>query len=217
MKKYSKIKVWIVDDHKMFVSGLAGLLNSTSDIRATGISNTGDDVLSRLNNSNIPDVFIIDIEMPDMDGCELSVKIRSKFPDVKIIAISMHSQQSYIKRMIECGVQGYLIKNESSESLFKAIRQVASGGYAFNNDEAIKLFLTRFAITGSKSSLDDKLTDQELKIISLLKIEMSTKQIADTLNYSISSIEHHKRQIMKKLGVKTSVGIVAYAIENKLI
>lgn len=211
----NRIKVWVVDDHKMFADAISKLFEVTSDIAATNILYNAKDVLLQLKKANLPDVFLIDVEMPAMDGCELTKQIKNKFPQSKVISISMHSQESYVELMIKCGVSGFLLKNEKPEALFDAIRKVHSGGNAFSNDTSVNFLLSKYH-NNEKISDQIELTNTELKIIRLIKQELSNKQIADKLSYSVSSVENHKRQLMKKLGVKTTLGILKYSFENNI-
>lgn len=209
------ITVWVIDDHKMFTDGICKLFEGTRDITATNTLYNAKDVLNQLTKTNLPDVFLIDIEMPEMDGCELTKQIIKRFPNSKIIAISMHSSGLYVELMLKCGASGFLIKNEQPEALFEAIRKVYAGGYAFSNEISVNFLLSKYK-NDERMSDSVLLTETELQIIRLIKQELSNKQIADKLNYSLSSVENHKRQLMKKIGVKTTIGIVNYAHENNI-
>lgn len=215
MQEEYKIKVWVVDDQRMFALGIARLFEDTNDIVSTNVLYNGRDVLDQLNKDNIPDIFLIAVEISGISGCELVKQLIKKFSQSKIIAISAYSDLLFVEQMFKCGSLGFIQKSENPESLLLAIRKVYEGGNAFFNDVSLNFLLMKYK-NNENITNSIQLSDLELQIMRLIKQENSNKQIADILHYSVSSIENFKRQIMRKIGAKTTVGIVNYFFERKL-
>jgi DNA-binding NarL/FixJ family response regulator len=210
------ISVGIVDDHKLFAEGIANLLKPIENINVTIIANHGKALLNEIKLKGLPDVILLDIEMPIMSGCETMTELLKISSDAKAIALSMHNEFNYIRKMIECGVSGYLLKNITPEEVIDAIYIVADGGMAYNLDALT--VMSKF-VKSDKNKLPPECTlcEREIKIVQMTCDEFSANEISDKLCISMSTLESYKRVIKKKMGAKTSIGMVAYALKNKLI
>lgn len=210
-----RIRVAIADDHVLFAESLAGFINSASDMHVCNISNNGNELISYLKKSRLPDVILLDIEMPEKDGFSAVKEILDIHKKAKIIVLSMHSVRSYMKRMLSAGVSGYLLKDTAGDDLLKAIRTVADGGLAYNK-EALSLMKLMIADDSGFDLDGPEFSEREFKIIRYLCEEKSVSEIAELLYVSKSTIELDKKSIFSKIGVKSSAGIIVYALKNKL-
>ena len=215
-----KIRVLIVDDHKIVRVGLRGILQLEPDIEVVGEAEDGNQVLDVLKD-NIADVILMDIGMGRTNGIIATQKTKASFPDIKVIALTMHEEQDNIIRMLEAGASGYLLKNVGREELLAAIHAVVNGDSYFSNSVSATLLK---AITNFKERSRTKptnnntpLSDREIEVLQLIANEFSNGEIADKLFISIRTVDTHRRNIMEKLQVKNTAGLVKYAIEKALI
>jgi len=215
-----KIKIIVVDDHQIVRDGIGALLMKYDDIEIIAEASNGEEVLNILKKIQ-PDVVIIDIAMPKMDGFQASEIMRKEYPDVQIIIFSSHSENENIARAIEIGVKGILPKNTMREELVEAIYSVSSG----------KDFLSKYISTTSLfdfvkekknkndtvAELKNKLTDREIELLQLIVNGITNKEIADQLFISQRTVEKHKSNIISKLEMKSVVDLVKFAIKNKIV
>lgn len=210
------INVGIADDHTLFAFGLAKLLNSVSNIKTSIIANSGMEFLRKIDSNGLPDVILLDIETPEMDGFMTTKELKKRFPEVKIIVLSMHQEFNYICRMIEYGASGYILKNSTPDEVVDAILRVHKGETVYN--QQVQAMMRKYIECAANHTISGyMLSEKEIRIIKMVKNENTNKEIAQKLCVSLSTIEACKREIIKKMGVKTSVGMVAFAIQNRLI
>ncbi len=209
----------LVDDHQLMLDGLKSLLGEHEDFDILGGAASAEDALKQLRNKDV-DVLLADIHLPGMSGIELAAKVTADFPQIKVLALTMHNESSLINRMIAAGAWGYVIKSNNISELVEAIRTVASG----------KKYLSREVqsiIMGSIYRPDDpgkefqpnvaRLTQREAEILSLIARELSNKKIADKLFISERTVETHRKNIFTKTKTKSVVGLIRYAMENGLL
>ena len=208
------IKVAIVDDHQIVIDGIFSMLKDYAEISIVASTTSPLAILETLNNCTV-DVLITDVFMPDMDGRELSRRVREKFPNIKILALSMSGQGHLVDAMIsESNIAGYLLKTVNKEELLAAIRKIHGGGICFS--EEVLLELTNFDEV-KKENDAAHLTLREIEIIQLIEKELTNKDIADKLFISERTVETHRKNIFRKTGVNTILGIVKYAHQHKLL
>lgn len=214
-----KVDVLIVDDHQIIVNGLRHLLKEREGINIVAGAESAGEALSVLKTKKI-DVSVIDVHMPGVNGIELTRKIMSIYPDVKVLGLSMHDDSSLINKMIEAGAAGYVLKSSSMNEIKEAIMTVASGKKYLSTDvQAIvmqNIFFHDDAISKIKTDVP-KLTRREAEILDLIAKEFSTEQIADKLFISPRTVESHRKNIFTKTGAKTIVGLIRYALKHQLI
>jgi two-component system, NarL family, response regulator NreC len=206
------IKVFIIEDHEMYLEGLALLLKKQPDIDVTGTA----------PNGAIPatdaDILLLDVHLPDISEEELIKRIRAIKPAQKIIYLTLIRGTRYIHKLIRHTIQGYVLKNAPFEELVGAIREVYNGGTYFSKEIDI---LTqddfRTTITLEDHKAGDILSKREIEILTLICREFSNSEIAEKLFLSVSTIETHRKNIIAKLGVNNTVGLVRFALKNKLI
>ena len=211
------IKIIIVDDHQIMVDGIKALLINDPAFQITGECNRAADVLAKMEEET-PHVLITDIQMPEMSGVELTRTVKEKWPEVKILALSMFGEQATIADMLEAGVDGYILKNTGREELISAIKTVTAGQRFFSADVAAEVMkgASRIAQTKTEEKRAN-LSPREKEILQLISEEKSNKIIAEELFISERTVETHRKHIFKKTGTKTIVGLIKYAMENNLI
>jgi DNA-binding NarL/FixJ family response regulator len=209
-----QIKIMIVDDHQMMLDGIVSLLQNETHIQVIGKAASAKEMLQLLE-LNPPDVLITDIHMPQMNGTELTQKVRAYYPSVKIIALSMHNEASMITEMIQAGVSGYILKNTGKEELITAIEKVFSGGVYYSREVGEQMMQS---LSGKKDEQKElRLTERELQIVKLIAKELTNAQIGDQLFISERTVESHRKNILRKSNTKTVIGLIKYAIDNKLL
>ena len=212
-----KIKVFILDDHQMLIDGLTALLSNESMYELTGTSQSGEQALQLIADS-VPDIILSDINMPGMDGIEFTREVKKKHPSVKVIALSMFNGQPAISDMMEAGASGYILKNTGKEELLTALQKVAAGGMFFSDEVAAEIMKSMNERNQKKEPVAEiHFTKREKEIIQLISKEFSNSQIADQLFISERTVETHRKNIFQKVNTKTVVGLIKFAIENKLI
>jgi len=204
------IKVLLVDDHAILRDGLRLLIESQLDMEVVGEAENGQTAIDNALKLR-PDVIIMDVAMPDMNGIEASSQILAEMPDVKILALSMHSDREYVMDMIKVGVSGYMEKECVADELIRAIHTVAAN----------ETYLTpKIATIVVAEHVDDHslnaLTDKEIKVLRLLADGSSTRTISDQFDVNIKTIEAHRRRIMQKLQIDNFAELLKYAIRNGL-
>ena len=210
------IKVILADDHQLFREGLANLLAESKEIEVIAQAVNGKDAIYKAKQLH-PDVVIMDINMPEMDGVEATAQLLKEVPEMKIIGLSIHANKQYIKGMLEAGSSGYLFKNCSYDELIKAIQTVHSGKKYLSEkitEILIHEYLNKEEIGPSTSS---ELTDRESEILKLIADGISVSDISNQLFVSIKTINTHKQHILEKLNLKTTTDIIKYALKKGII
>lgn len=210
-----KIKIHLIDDHQIVIDGLLAVLKLEDDFEVVGFSLNGENVHERLIKNNA-DVLIMDINMPDIDGIDVLKDFQKKGIPCKIIVLSSYDDVKLIKEVLNLGVNGYLSKKCAGENIAEAIRKVYDGEQYFC--DAIKdKMLTSFSNNTNTDAPVTNITKRELEILQLVVREFTTKEISEQLTISINTIDTHRKNIMKKLNVKNTIGMVKYAIKNDLV
>jgi len=208
----TKIRIAIADDHSLFVEGLKIMLASLPDVEIVSEASNGEELLRKLR-LYYTDLVLLDIQMPVMTGIEAVRQIKILFPDIKILILTMHEEMSYIKTLHDLGVNGYLLKNSNRSDLLAAIRKVAEGGSYFSS-ELISSIIHR----NQELANDDvvSITRREREILALITQEYNNGAIAEMLHISIETVNSHRKNLLRKLNVKNTAGLVKYAITMKL-
>lgn len=203
------VKIALVDDHTLFRNGLKGLLRTNSDYEVVGDYADGSQFIAALPELDVNIVFM-DIAMPNMDGQRATTLALQQRPELKIIALTMFSEQPYAQQMIEAGVCGYINKDSDIQIVFDAVNSVMSGG---------KYFPQGVVEPRKLNDIDDfdALSDRELDVLTAICQGLSTPQIADLLEISKRTVDTHRARILEKTGCNNTASLVAYAIKNKLV
>lgn len=208
------IRIIIADDHQMFIDGLKLIISSFDNIQVAGEAQNGEAVLELLEHTQA-DLVILDINMPGKDGIETSKEIRKKYPDVKILIVSMHKQKEFITRLVAAGVSGYILKNTGAGELHDAIRVIHEGGEFFG-EEITKEILHSMRNHDSIPEAPP-FSKREVEVLRLLNEELTTQEIADKLFISFHTVESHRKNMLMKAGVKNTAGLIRYGINTGLI
>jgi two-component system response regulator NreC len=211
------IKILLADDHKIVRQGICTLLATEPDMEVVGEADNGR-IIPRLVQELSPQVIIMDISMPDLNGIDATRKILSEFPGLKVIALSMHSDSLFVLNMLKAGASGYLLKDCALEELVKAIRTVVANKTYLSpgiSDILIRDFMEGWSISTGASAFS-VLTAREREVLQLMAEGKSTTEIAHTLCVSVKTVEAHRKQVMNKLGIHSVAGLTKYAIREGL-
>lgn len=211
------IKVAIADDHALFRAGVKTALSSKKDIELIAEADNGMQLLHLLRHIE-PDVILLDIQMPIMDGIQTLPEIRKLRPDAKVIILSMHNDHSMISKLMEIGANSYLTKNSDSETIYQAIRTCYDQEFFFN-ELTNKALLTglRTKRTDGVHHQEADLSEKETRVLKLMCEEKTTKEIADIVEISPRTVEAIRDKLKTKTGAKSMAGLVMYAVKNGLI
>lgn len=213
------IRVAIADDHAMFVDGIESILKMEDSIKVMDRCFDGQSVFNMLKKHPV-DVLLLDINLPDMSGIEVSKRLNNEQPDVKVIALSMHNEESIVSEMLKNGARGYILKNTGREELVQAIHTVAEGLTYFSKDvtETIMGSLTKKPSAKKNSfALAPKLSLREKQILALIVKEYTNPEIAERLFISLKTVETHRSNLISKLNVRNTAGLVRATIEYNLL
>jgi two-component system nitrate/nitrite response regulator NarL len=212
MKKH---KVILVDDHQMLIDGLSAILAANENIEILKTFTNGNLLLEELHELQ-PEIILTDISMPDIDGYELTKKIKQQNPAIQVIALSMSGSIADINKMLDVGISGYVLKNVGNQELIEAIYKVAQGKMHFSDDVTEEMVKNKHA-KPNKQEDQVKLTERELEILKLIVQELNNAEIADKLFISERTVETHRKNMIRKFNTKTIVGLIKYAMDHKLI
>jgi two-component system response regulator NreC len=208
------IKIILADDHKIILEGLRSLIDNEKDMEVVAEAVNGRQAVN-LAKEHTPDVVIMDINMPDLNGIEATQQINSKKTDIKVIALSMHSDKRYVAKMLQAGVKGYLLKDCAFDELIYGIRKVMSN-HLYLSPQIDDIVIADYIKHLSKE-YNNGLRSREREVLQLLAEGNTTKQISEKLNVSIKTVESHRGTIMKTLGFKTLSDLIVYAIKEGII
>jgi len=205
------LKLYIVDDHQMLIDGLKALLEGEQTILVVG-ENTKPEIAINEIIDYKPDIVLTDINMPKIDGIELTKTIKKQNPTIKVIALSMYGERETINDMLTAGVSGYILKNTGKQELIKAIDTVAKGGTFYSKEVNEELNRTIPFDTKAPS-----LSAREIEIVELIAKEYTNAKIAETLFISERTVETHRKNIFRKTDTKSVIGLIKYCVEKRLI
>ena len=212
------MRVLLADDHGIVRRGMRALLELEPDIEVVGEAADGLDAL-RLCDTLRPEMAILDIAMPSLNGIEVAARILKRDPAMKVILLSMHADESYVVRALLAGAKGYLLKEATEEDLVPAVRAVAAGK-SFFSPAVSRLLLEDYVRQLKQRGLEDSyhlLTDREREVLQLLAEGRSNKEVAAVLGVGLSTIETHRANLMQKLGLRNTAEIVLYAVRKRVV
>lgn len=212
------INVVIADDHTLFRKGIAALLSDFDFINEIGEAGNGIELLDKLARLEFPpDLILLDIRMPEMDGIEAQKLVRKKYPKIKIIILSMEDDEQIVLHLIEQGVNGYLLKNADPDEMEIAIKKVISEGFYFSQ-EFTQLIVRNVVLRKTvKFEMEQELTSKELQVLELICKQLTATEMADKLHLSVRTIEGHRRKLLEKTRSKNLAGLVIFALKNNLV
>lgn len=209
-----KIHLMLVDDHQIMIDGIKALLKNEREFAIISETTKPLTVID-LIGKKIPDIIIADISMPELNGIELTKLIKKKYPEVKVLALSMHNDKQTITEMLQAGISGFVLKNTGKKELIDALGKIADGGMYFS--EAITLEIMRSTATVSAPHGETNLTAREIEIVKLIGAELNNAQIGEKLFISERTVETHRKNIFRKINVKSVAGLMKFALEKGII
>ena len=212
------IKIALVDDEVLFRKGISFLLQREDNIDIIFEASNGEELLSNLNDSIIkPDIIIMDLKMPILNGVEATKIIRKLFPEIKIIALTSYDTKSFIAIMIQVGAVAYLIKNTTPKDLIHTINQVSKKGFYYCDNVLKTIQETIISTKNSKGNLETSfLSPREIEILQLICLQKTTTEIAEHLYLSPRTVEGHRNNLLLKTESRNIAGLVVYAIQNEI-
>lgn len=210
-----KIKVLVADDHPVVRKGLQTCLSRQDRLRIVGEAADGEEALAKVKELS-PDVVLLDISMPRMNGLAVTEIIRRDFPDIKILILSVHNTQEAILRIVRAGAHGYISKEAPPEQLYRAVETVFAGESFFTADIA-RAALNQLVTGGGKEATVAQLTPREREVLVLIAEGNSNKEIANRLNIGVRTIETHRERIMRRLNIHSVAGLTKYAVANGMV
>lgn len=217
-KEIKNINIAIADDYKIFREGLKKCIASDQILNVVLEADNGEDLINGLSH-NLPDVVIMDLKMPIMDGMEATQIIRKKYPEVKVLVVTMYEDDKFIIHLMEIGANGYLLKNAEPDEIRKSIYAVYENGYYFN-DLVNKALLKKLLIKNNiKPSFNQNIefSERELEVLKLICEEKTAAEIAKEIFLSPRSVEGIRQRLIEKVGVRNTAGLVMFAIKNNIV
>ena len=216
---HSKGNIVLVDDHVLLRNGLATLINSFTGFKVLFEANNGKQFIEKLNGAQLPDIVLMDIHMPEMDGYETTRWLKEKHPAIKVLALSMYDNESAIIRMFKAGARGYILKDTDPYELESALHSLMTKGYYYTEMVTGRLIHSINAMDEEDSDVKSlmHLNEKEINFLKLCCSELTYKEIADKMVLSPRTIDGYRDALFDKLNVKTRVGLVMYAIKNGIV
>ena len=210
-----KCRLVLVDDHQMFLDGLDSILSSHVEFQIVATAKDGWQALIEIEQHK-PDVVLTDLNMPEMNGLELVKRVKEKFPQIKILVLSMLKDKETVSNIMEVEAEGFVLKNSNKVDLINAIKAVHNGDTYYSN-EIMSIMLSRYQKKERHDESKQLLTSRELEILQLVTEELTSEKIADRLFISTRTVETHRRNILAKTESSTLIGLLKYAVRNDLV
>ena len=209
------IKVLLADDHSIVRAGLRRVVEESGDMVVVAEAADGHEAIQQAHKT-MPDVAVIDISMPGMDGLEVLSQLRSYYAKLPILILTMHEEEQYLVRAIGAGAMGYITKRSAPEQLVKAIRKVHAGGRYLTEEAAESLALR--AATGARGeSLLDTLSNREIQVLRSLALGKTTREIGEGYNISVKTVDTYRCRLLQKLNLRNNAELTRFAIQNRLV
>jgi DNA-binding NarL/FixJ family response regulator len=204
------MRIVLAEDHKTVREGIKMLVNAQSDMEVVGEAGDGAAAIKSVREKR-PDVIVMDISMPEMNGLKATRKLKSEFPDVKILTLTRHSDDSFLEQLIGAGASGYILKQSAPAELINAIRTVG-GGNAYLDTSLTEKVMGGFLSRSLRGERRSEVSDREMEVLRLIALGYSNKEIGTRLELSVKTVEAHKANAMRKLNMRGRIDIVRYAI-----
>jgi DNA-binding NarL/FixJ family response regulator len=211
------IRIFLTDDHPLVIDGIKLMISEAADMECVGAANNGKEALQQLPKLKV-DLLLLDINMDEMNGLETCRAVHTRYPEIKIIVLSMLKEPSMVKHMLRNGASGYLLKNAGKSEILEAIRRVHSGKRYYSSEVASAVMdsLSHDA-PKSDNSLFPELTRREKQVLRLIVDEYTTSEIAEELSIKFGTVETHRRNLLTKLGARNTAGLVRTCLEYGLL
>jgi DNA-binding NarL/FixJ family response regulator len=212
------IKIIIADDHQLVAEGLKSIIEQSGLYKVISIARHGAELLKQLEVVST-DIIMMDIDMPVMNGIEATIQVRKLYPEIRIIVLTLHAEKGLVKKLMDLGANGFILKNSDRDELLLAIDHVFKGGKYFSSALTLNL-IEQPSVSVIPGSYDDKkaqLTEREIEILKMIAEGLSNKEIGDKLFISHRTVDTHRTNLMKKLEVNNIAGLIRYAMKNGFI
>jgi DNA-binding NarL/FixJ family response regulator len=209
------INLLLVDDHELFLDGLCSLLSAVENIHILSTALNGREALEQLEQHQ-PDVLLTDLSMPEVSGIELISKVKSKYPAIRILVLSMHDDRETIAEIMMAEAEGYVLKNTGKKELMNAIDRLMEGGTFYSN-RVMEIMLDRYKAVTKKQEAEALLTDREVEVLGLIAAERSSKEIAEELFISVRTVDTHRKNLLRKVGASSVIGLLKYGVSHGLV
>ena len=212
-----QVKILVADDHKVFREGIISLLQHIPELCVVAEAGSAEEAISETKKHQ-PNLVLMDITMGDSNGIEATAILKNNFPGLNVLVLTMHDEYSYISKVLKAGASGYILKDAGKDELISAIRAVASGNTFFS--QRVSSSILRNLLPNEKIKQEKKgvaLTKREIEILKLITEEYSNTQIAAKLFISARTVDTHRRNLLEKIGVKNTAGLVKYAIKHGIV
>jgi len=209
------IKVLIAEDHSIVRAGLCRLIEESQDLTVVAEAEDGQKAIQLAMEAK-PDVVVVDLSMPGLDGLEVISQLLHYFPDLPVIVLTMHEEEQYVVRAINAGAKGYVTKRSAPEQLVKAIRKVQAGG-RYLTEEAAEALAVHMAVGKHGRTPLDNLSNREIQVLRRLAMGRTNREIAASYNISIKTVDTYRQRLLKKLHLRNNAELSRFAIQNKLI
>lgn len=215
MAKSEKIKVVLIDDHTLFRKGMAELINNFNDFEVIWDVSNGLEFINHIETRTFPDIVLLDIAMPEMDGYETAQWIKKNYPDLKFLVLSMCDNESEIIRLIKYGARGYILKDANPDFLENALKDIVSKGFYYS--EWLSGTLINSIRSTEPRKTENDISEKEIEFLKHACTEMTYKEIADVMYLSARTIDGYRDSLFEKLSLKSRVGLVLYAIKQGIV
>lgn len=213
----ANIKILLADDHKIVRDGIKLMLEPQAGIDVVAEAEDGSDVMSLLEE-HVVDLVVMDINMPEKDGVTTTREVKEKYPDLKVLALTMSNDDLHIRQMIQAGASGYVMKSAGRNELKEAIYTIMDGRHYFSDEATQSIMMDLVKGKGKSSSPDPiHITERELEILELIVKEFTNQEIAEKLYISSRTVDAHRRNLLQKTGARNTAGLVKYAFQHNLI
>jgi len=209
------IKVLLADDHIIVRAGLRRIIEDAGDMTVVAEAADGGEAIRRIHET-LPDVAVVDISMPGLDGLEVISQVHVHYPKMPILVLTMHEEEQYVVRAIGAGAMGYITKRSAPEQLVNAIRKVHSGGH-YLSDSAAEALAVRIAKGTPGRSLLDTLSNREIQVLRRLALGQTSREIAEAYNISIKTVDTYRFRLLKKLNLRNNAELSRFAIQHGLV
>lgn len=204
------MRIVLAEDHKTVREGLKMLVNAQADMEVVGEAGDGQAAIKSVREKN-PDIVVMDISMPEMNGLKATRKLKSEFPDLKILTLTRHSDDSFLEQLLGAGASGYILKQSAPAELINAIRTVGSGN-AYLDSSLTEKVMGGYLSRGLRGDRKHEVSHREIEVLRLIALGYSNKEIGSRLDLSVKTVEAHKANAMRKLNMRGRIDIVRYAV-----
>lgn len=209
------IKVLLADDHSIVRAGLRRIIEESGDMAVTAEAENGR-VALREAARHTPDIAVVDISMPDIDGLEVITRLHETMPDLPILVLTMHEERQYVVRAIEAGAMGYITKQSAPEQLVRAVRRLIAG-HRYLSEDAVEVLALRVLKGDKSASPIDALSMRELQVLRRLAMGQTNREIAEAYGVSVKTVDTYRHRLLKKLDLRNNAELSRFAIQNKLV